>query len=279
MAGASMKDIKLRIRSVESTMQITKAMQLVASSKLRQARARMEASRDYLEVASRTMMEIAAHNSDARSIFAVKQEVKKRLYIVIAGDRGLAGSYNANVFKRIEAESGDVPYSVVTVGRKAKEYFARRSVQIVDSAEKAEGLSVSDCEPVARSVIKGFESGDYDEVVLVYTTFVNVLSQTPCMRTVLPVTPEEMPEHPGQMICEPGEAALLRRFMPQYIAGMIYSAVCDSFASEQAARRVAMDSATKNAGQMIEDLSLRYNRARQSSITQELTEIVAGAEH
>lgn len=274
-----MKDIKLRIRSVESTMQITKAMQLVASSKLRQARARMEASRDYLNVASRMVMDIAAHNSDNRSVFAIKRDVKRRLYVVVAGDRGLAGSYNANVFKRIEAEKGDIPYCVATVGRKAKEYFARRGIEIIAFAEKAEGLNVSDCEPLADAIIKGFEAEDFDEVVLVYTTFVTVLSQTPCMRKLLPVIPDNAPEHPGQMICEPGEAALLKRFLPQYLSGMIYSAVCDSFASEQAARRVAMDSATKNAGQMIEDLSLRYNRARQSSITQELTEIVAGAEH
>jgi len=279
MAGASMKDIKLRIRSVESTMQITKAMQLVASSKLRQARARMEASRDYLDVAGRMVNAIAAHNSDNRSIFAVSREVKRRCYVVVAGDRGLAGSYNANIFKRIEAEKGDIPYCVVTVGRKAKEYFARRNVDIIASVEKAEGLRVADCAPVAGAQMKGFEKGDFDEVVLVYTTFVTVLSQTPASRVLLPIIPEEKDEKPRQMICEPGEAALIKRFMPQYLSGMIYAAVCDSFASEQAARRVAMDSATKNAGQMIEDLSLRYNRARQSSITQELTEIVAGAEH
>lgn len=274
-----MKDIKLRIRSVESTMQITKAMQLVASSKLRQARLRMEASRDYLNVAGSVVMDIAAHNSDSRSVFSVVREVKKRLYVVVAGDRGLAGSYNANIFKLIEAEKGTVPFCVATVGKKAREYFSRRDVESVAFIEKAEGLSVADCEPLAKEIMKGFETGVYDEVVLVYTTFVSVLSQSPVTRTLLPLTPPEVPEHPGQMICEPGEAALLKRFMPQYLAGMIYSAVCDSFASEQAARRVAMDAATKNAGQMIEDLSLRYNRARQSSITQELTEIVAGAEH
>jgi len=279
MAGASMKDIKLRIRSVESTMQITKAMQLVASSKLRQARARMEASRDYLNIAGRVVMDIAAHNSGDRSVFAVKRDVKKRLYVVVAGDRGLAGSYNANIFKRIEMEKEDIPYCVATVGRKAKEYFERRGIENIAFAEKAEALGVKDCEPLAKVIMEGFEAGEFDEAVLVYTTFTSVLSQAPCTKQLLPVMPDEVPEQPRQMICEPGETALLRRFMPQYLSGMIYAAVCDSFASEQAARRVAMDSATKNAGQMIEDLSLRYNRARQSSITQELTEIVAGAEH
>lgn len=276
MAGASMKDIKTRIRSVESTMQITKAMQLVASSKLRQARMRMENSRDYFNVAKDVVMDIAAHRSDNPSPFAMARAVQKRCYVVVAGDRGLAGSYNANVFKAVEAHRGEVPYCVATVGRKAREYFMRRDVAIIASEDRAEGLSVEDCKPLAKALIQGFEKGDFDEVVLIYTHFVSVLTQEPRMERLLPVICETVRK--GQMICEPGEAALIRHFLPQYLSGMIYSAVCDAFASEQAARRVAMDSATKNAGQMIDDLSLRYNRARQGSITQELTEIVAGAE-
>ena len=275
-----MKDIKLRIRSVESTMQITKAMQLVASSKLRNARARMEASRPYMKVARRAVWDIAAHNTGAQSHYVIPREIKHRCYIVIAGDRGLAGSYNANMFKRIEWDSKDANCCVIPIGRKAKEHYTRRGVPIITEIEKVEGLDLSTCEALAQRMLDSYDSGEYDEVVLAYTSFVSVLTQKTKLKPLLPLDAHDAPERTGrQMLCEPDADALLKGFLPQYLAGLIYAAACDSFASEQAARRVAMDSATKNAGEMIEDLSLRYNRARQSSITQELTEIVAGAEH
>ncbi|MDO4865649.1 MAG: ATP synthase F1 subunit gamma [Clostridia bacterium] len=280
MAGASMKDIKLRIRSVESTMQITKAMQLVASSKLRNARARMEASRPYMKVARRAVWDIAAHNTGAQSHYVISREIKHRCYIVIAGDRGLAGSYNANMFKRIEWDSKDADCCVIPIGRKAKEYYTRRGVPIITEIEKVEGLDLSTCEALAQRMLDSYDSGEYDEVVLAYTSFVSVLTQKTKLKPLLPLDTRDAPEHTSkQMLCEPDADTLLKGFLPQYLGGLIYAAACDAFASEQAARRVAMDSATKNAGEMIEDLSLRYNRARQSSITQELTEIVAGAEH
>lgn len=280
MAGASMKDIKLRIRSVESTMQITKAMQLVASSKLRNARARMEASRPYMKVARTAVWDIALHNTGAQSHYVVPREIGNRCYIVIAGDRGLAGSYNANMFKRIEWDSRDASWCVIPIGRKAREFYARKGVPIIAEVEKVEGLSLESCVEIARHVMDGYDSGTYDEIVLAYTSFVSVLTQKTKLKPLLPLDAHDAPERTGrQMLCEPDADALLREFLPQYLAGLIYAAACDAFASEQAARRVAMDSATKNAGEMIEDLSLRYNRARQSSITQELTEIVAGAEH
>ena len=282
MAGASMKDIKLRIRSVESTMQITKAMQLVASSKLRGARARMEASRPYMKVARKALWDIALHNTGAQSDYVVPREVKHRCYIVIAGDRGLAGSYNANIFKRVEWDMRDAQCCVIPIGRKARDYYSRRDVDIVTEVEKVEGLTIETCQSIARQVMEAYDQGRYDEIVLAYTSFVSVLTQRTKLKPLLPLDTREAPEEERtnrQMICEPGADALLKQFLPEYMAGLIYSAACDAFASEQASRRVAMDSATKNAGEMIDDLSLRYNRARQSSITQELTEIVAGTEH
>lgn len=280
MAGASMKDIKLRIRSVESTMQITKAMQLVASSKLRGARARMEASKPYMKVARTAVWDIALHNTGAQSHYVIPRQISQRCYIVIAGDRGLAGSYNANMFKRIEWDSRDAACCVIPIGRKAIEYYAHSRMPIVTSVEKVEGLSLEACGNIARRILESYDAGEYDEIVLAYTSFVSVLLQKTKLKPLLPLDARDAPERTGkQMLCEPGADTLLKDFLPQYLAGLIYSAACDSFASEQAARRVAMDSATKNAGEMIEDLSLRYNRARQSSITQELTEIVAGAEH
>ena len=280
MAGASMKDIKLRIRSVESTMQITKAMQLVASSKLRGARRRMEDSRPYMKVARRAIWDVASHNTGASGDYVIPREIKHRCYIVIAGDRGLAGRYNANIFKRVEWDSKDANCCVIPIGRKAREYYARREVPIVTEIERVEGLSVETCCDIAREVMRGYDDGSYDEIVLAYTSFVSVLTQKTKLKPLLPLDTRDAPERTTrQMICEPDADTLLKQFLPDYLGGLIYAAACDAFASEQAARRVAMDSATKNAGDMIADLSLRYNRARQSSITQELTEIVAGAEH
>ncbi|MER2142699.1 MAG: ATP synthase F1 subunit gamma [Eubacteriales bacterium] len=280
MAGASMKDIKLRIRSVESTMQITKAMQLVASSKLRGARARMEASKPYMKVARTAVWDIALHNTGAESHYVIPREIRQRCYIVIAGDRGLAGSYNANMFKRIEWDSRDAACCVIPIGRKAIEYYSHGRMSIITSAEKVEGLTLEACGDIARRILESYDAGEYDEIVLAYTSFVSVLLQKTKLKPLLPLDVRDAPERTSrQMLCEPGADALLKDFLPQYLAGLIYSAACDSFASEQAARRVAMDSATKNASEMIENLSLRYNRARQSSITQELTEIVAGAEY
>ena len=280
MAGASMKDIKLRIRSVESTMQITKAMQLVASSKLRGARARMEASRPYMKVARRAIWDIALHNTGAESHYVIPREIRHRCYIVLAGDRGLAGSYNANMFKRIEWDSRDANCCVIPIGRKARDYYAHKDMPIITEVDKVEGLTLEACNEIAWRVLDAYDAGEYDEIVLAYTSFVSVLTQKTKLKPLLPLDTHDAPERTTrQMLCEPDADTLLKGFLPQYLAGLIYAAACDSFASEQAARRVAMDSATKNAGEMIEDLSLRYNRARQSSITQELTEIVAGAEH
>ena len=280
MAGASMKDIKLRIRSVESTMQITKAMQLVASSKLRGARARMEASKPYMKVARTAVWDIALHNTGAQSHYVIPRQISQRCYIVIAGDRGLAGSYNANMFKRIEWDSRDAACCVIPIGRKAIEYYSRGRMSVITSVDRVEGLTLQACGDIARRVLESYDNGEYDEIVLAYTSFVSVLLQKTKLKPLLPLDARDAPERTNrQMLCEPGADALLKEFLPQYLAGLIYSAACDSFASEQAARRVAMDSATKNAGEMIDDLTLRYNRARQGSITQEITEIVAGAEN
>ena len=199
--------------------------------------------------------------------------------MVVAGDRGLAGSYNANVFKLIRSELSETDFCVLSIGRKAREYFAYQGAEILDfGAEKAEGLAMEACRRMADGLIARFDAGEIDEVDLVYTRFVSVLNQQAQSQRLLPVSLEARKSSARQMIFEPGPEALIRRAMPDYLAGMIYAAVCDSVASEQAARRVAMDAASKNASEMIDDLNLRYNRARQASITQELTEIVAGAE-
>lgn len=279
MAGASMKDIKLRIRSVENTRQITKAMQLVASSKLRGARSRMEDSRPYLVSSQRTIGEIAAHSAGVQSPWLSEREVRRRCVVVIAGDRGMAGSYNASVFKAVQPLLDGVQACVMPVGRKARERFAHETVEMLEcGVDRVDGATPEAFEPAARELMRAFAAMECDEVLLAYTTFVSVLTQKPVVKRLLPIEAEPAQKTTRQMIFEPGVDVLLKQFLPQYLAGVLYAAACDSSVSEQAARRVAMDSATRNADEMLDSLNLRYNRARQTSITQEITEIVAGAE-
>ena len=281
MAGASMKDIKLRIKSVESTMQITKAMQLVATSKLRRAKERMENSKPYTRIAQDAIAHAVASCEDTTVPFVTPREVKRRCYVVIAGDRGLAGGYNANVFKAVAAHTDGVGYCVLPMGRKAAERFARLGVEsLLEESMRVEGVSVGDSYKLAQKLIDGYQSGQFDEVWLAYTSFQSMMSQEVRIDQLLPIEkPEEEPERiPVDTVYELSAAETLEAVMPDFLAGRLYSALCDSFASEVSARRTAMDSATKNAGEMIADLTLKFNRARQGAITQEITEIVAGAE-
>ena len=284
MAGASMKDIKLRIKSVESTMQITKAMELVASSKLRRAKERQERSRPYFTELREAMNQIESTTLDFSSPYQVKREIKKQCLIVIAGDRGLAGGYNSNIFKAVsEMTQGGKPTCILPIGKRAVEFFTRKGYEIVTTefAEAAD-VSISDCFTISNLVTKGYLSGQFDEVSIVYTQFVSMLTQTPVKENLLPLQAQEKKKEPGTrqlVLYEPSPDAVYDAIVPNYLAGMIYGSMCESVASELGARRTAMDAASKNAAEMIDDLSLRYNRARQGAITQEITEIVAGAEH
>ena len=281
--AANMKAVKLRIKSVENTMQITKAMELVASSKLRRAKERSDNCRPYFEELYDTLKTIATGNTDFSSIYAKASEGSKVCYVVIAGDRGLAGGYNNNLFKCFEADAAGKEYTVLPIGKKAVEYFKRRKADIL-SEEFAEiaSISVGDCFEVARLICDEFKTGEYSTVGLVYTEFVSMLSQEPHFVPVLPLselTDEEETEPVRNLILyEPESTEVFNAIVPEYMAGVVFGAVCDSVASEQAARRTAMESATSNAEEMIGTLNLQYNRARQASITQEITEIVGGAE-
>ncbi len=284
MAGASMKDIKLRIKSVESTMQITKAMELVASSKLRRAKERQERLRPYFTGLRETMSEIESATLDFSSPYQKQREVNKRCLIVIAGDRGLAGGYNSNIFKAVSEMTQDgTPTCILPIGKRAVEFFTRKGYEIVTTefAEAAD-VSIPDCFTISNLVAKGYLSGQFDEVSIVYTQFVSMLTQTPASDKLLPLQAQEtekQPEVRQLVLYEPDPIAVYDAIVPNYLAGMIYGSMCESIASELGARRTAMDAASKNAAEMIDDLSLRYNRARQGAITQEITEIVAGAEH
>ena len=284
--ASNMKAVKLRIRSVQSTMQITKAMELVASSKLRKAKERAETARPYFTELHDTLRDIANGNTDFTSIYTKSSENDKVCYVVIGGDRGLAGGYNANLVRMLSQRTKGTEYVTLPIGKKPVEYFRRQGVPILTGqfAEIAH-VSVSDCFTMANLLCAEFRKGSFGHVSLCYTTFISMLSQRPDIFSVLPLadlSTREDPENIDQIreliLYEPSAAEVFDDIVPEYLAGLIYGAVCESVASELAARRMAMDSATKNAQEMIDTLQLHYNRARQASITQEITEIVAGAE-
>ncbi len=281
MAGANMKDVRLRIKSVESTRQITKAMELVASSKLRRARANLEKARPYFDQVYTTMSSIIEANKDFSSPFLNnRKSTKKICYIIIAGDRGLAGGYNANVLKFALQSIGDKNSVVVPIGKKATEFFKKRNFDTLLPEETVvEEFGLSDCFELSKTVCEGFRKGKFDEIRLIYTSFVSMLSQQPNERKLLPLTLDrEKPAGVSTLtIYDPNAEDVFNIITPQFIAGEIYGALCESFASEQGARRSAMENATDNADEMLTSLGLLYNRARQSAITQEITEIVAGA--
>ena len=282
MAG-SMKDIKLRIKSVESTMQITKAMELVASSKMRRAKERVEHSRPYFETLYESLTKIAAADPRARNPYLRRDDIKRTLLVVIAGDRGLAGGYNANVFKQADAAEG--PVTVLPIGKRSAEYFAHHGAGLfTPEVLMAADVSVSECFTLSHQITEGFLKGEYDAVKLCYTRFDSMMTQTASTMEVLPLTIEpteaqKAEARRSQILYKPSCEEVFGAIIPEYVAGVLYGAVCESVASELAARRTAMDAATKNAGEMIEHLNLYYNRARQAAITQEITEIVAGAEN
>ena len=278
-----MKDIKLRIKSVESTMQITKAMELVASSKMRRAKERVEHSRPYFETLYESLTKIAAADPRARNPYLRRDDIKRTLLVVIAGDRGLAGGYNANVFKQADAAEG--PVTVLPIGKRSAEYFAHHGAGLfTPEVLMAADVSVSECFTLSHQITEGFLKGEYDAVKLCYTRFDSMMTQTATTLEVLPLTiePTEVQKaeaRRSQILYKPSCEEVFGAIIPEYVAGVLYGAVCESVASELAARRTAMDAATKNAGEMIEHLNLYYNRARQAAITQEITEIVAGAEN
>ncbi|MCD7812880.1 MAG: ATP synthase F1 subunit gamma [Lachnospiraceae bacterium] len=303
--AANMKAVKLRIKSVQSTMQITKAMELVASSKLRRAKERSDQCRPYFRELHQTLVDIAEGNTDFSSAYAKPSSNERCCYVVIAGDRGLAGGYNSNLFKKLEAAAGDNrDYVVLPIGKKAVEYFQRKKIEILtEEFATVANISVADCFEIARLLCREYREGRFGHIELCYTEFVSMLSQRPEVYPMLPLTDLEsvssdasgadVSDGAGQdagsgngqkksvhdlILYEPDSSEVFDAIVPEYLGGFIYGGICDAVASELAARRNAMEAATSNAEEMIEKLNLSYNRARQSSITTEITEIVAGAE-
>ena len=278
MAGAGMNDIKSRIKSVNGTMQITKAMELVATSKLRRAKAMAERSRPFRRVLDEAISSILSSNTTESISWVSPSKASRTLFVVIAGDRGLAGGYNANVFRLTESLSFEGERVYLPIGKKAVEFCRHRNKEILTTAyEEVSDISVGDTFELARLISEGYLGGQYDRVELIYTEFVSMLTQSPKSKTLLPLTCESSQES-CDPITEGNVEELLDRIVPQYIGGVLYAAVCEALASESGSRRTAMNAANKNAEEMIDSLMLKYNRARQAIITQEITEIVSGAE-
>ena len=281
MAGVSTKEIKNRIRSMESTKQITKAMEMVAASKLRKAQNQVLESRPYFQTLYATLGNIVSTNRDFSSPYLVEQSCEKVLYVVIAGDRGLAGGYNSNVLKTVLSQLDGKETAVLPIGKKAVDYFQAHGIESLTQAyNQAEDISVADCFTISKDLCKRYLKGEFGRIFVVYTDFVSVLSQVPQTLQLLPLLRREdvQPLSESDIVYEPDCESVFAAIIPEYLGGVLYGALCESRASEQAARRTAMDAATSNADEMIASLSLQFNRARQAAITQEITEIVAGSQ-
>lgn len=280
---ASMRDIKRRRVSIQNTEQITKAMKLVSTVKLQKSRTKAENSKPYFNMMYQTVSSLLARSGNIEHRYLKAGDSRKIAVIAITSNRGLAGGYNNNIIRMV---MGDERFPsdrtvIYSIGNKGKDGFARKGYEIAgDYPEVIEEPVYQDASDITKVVLDSFEKGEIGEIYLAYTTFKNTVSQVPTLLKLLPVEAGE--ERQGErketlMNYEPNEDLVLDQLVPKYMSSMIYGALLESVASENGARMTAMDSATSNAEEMIEELSLQYNRARQGSITQELTEIIAGA--
>lgn len=278
-----MREIKRQIRSIQNTRQITKAMEMVAAAKLKKAQSAAEASRPYADKIREMVLDIAAGTTGIKHPMLETRPVKKTGYLVMTTDRGLAGGFNANLLRKTmqvirERHQSSDEYVLLVVGRKGRDYFRRRNLPIL---EEITGLSDSptftDIRPITQAAVQNYENGSFDELYLIYNRFVNAITQTPVEKKLLPLDDVKGNGQKAQYEYEPSAEGVLEVLLPKYAETLIYSAMLESKASEFGAKMTAMGSATKNASKMISSLTLQYNRARQAAITQEITEIVAGA--
>jgi F-type H+-transporting ATPase subunit gamma len=278
------KEIKRRIKSVQNTRQITKAMKMVAAAKLRRAQERAESSRPYSEKIKDVISSIASGTKDFSHPMLEDRPVKKTGYLVITSDRGLAGGYNANVLRLVQStikakHSSTDEYMIFVIGKKGRDFFKKRNQPIV---EEVTGLSdnptLTEIKDISSKAIQLFGAQAFDELILFYNRFDSAIQQTPIEKKLLPLQSEEVLSGPKMSYeYEPSSEEVLEELLPKYAETLIYSALLDAKASEFGARMTAMGSATDNASEMIDSLTLQFNRARQAAITQEIAEIVAGA--
>ncbi|MEZ3424338.1 MAG: ATP synthase F1 subunit gamma [Lachnospiraceae bacterium] len=288
---ASMRDIKRRKESVQSTGQITKAMKLVSSVKLQKAKVGAEVSKPYFDTMYETVADMIAKSAQMSHPFLQKSQSEKKAVITITSNRGLAGGYNSNIVKLVSKDErfNKDDTVIYAVGTKGRDSLSRQGYDIAgDYSEAINEPLYSDAMEIGKELLSKFTSGEIGEIYLAYTIFKNTVVQIPTMIKLLPIDAEDIvseqeeePESPLDKITlmnyEPEPEEALDAIIPKYVNSLIYGGLVESHASENGARMQAMDSATSNAEDMISDLSLKYNRARQASITQELTEIIAGA--
>lgn len=280
---ASMRSIKRRKGSIESTQQITKAMKLVSTVKLQRAKGRAEKSKSYFECMYATVKSVLAKSGNINHPYLQAGDSTKKAVIVITSNRGLAGGYNSNVIKLItKGDFSKADTALYTVGIKGKDYFSHHGYEVVkDYSDLIEEPAYADAMRISEDLLKAFSDGEVGEIYLAYTAFKNTVSHVPTLLKLLPVDTdglEDADEDKALMNFEQDEEEALNLLIPKYVTSLIYGSMVEAVASENGARMQAMDSATSNAEEMIDDLELKYNRARQGAITQELTEIIAGAE-
>lgn len=288
---ASMRDIKRRKTSIQGTQQITKAMKLVSTVKLQRARANAERSKLYFECMYETVNSILSRVGHIDHRYLQPGESKRKAVVVITSNRGLAGGYNSNVIKLITRHETwqKEDFDIYSLGNKGRDAFVRHGYTVRENLpEVIEEPIYADAMQLSRRLLESFEKGEIGEIYLAYTSFKNTVVHEPKLLKLLPVDTETMQEDGTEnensgkaeaiMNFEPEDVEALDMIIPKYITSLIYGAMMEAVASENGARMQAMDSATSNAEEMISDLTLKYNRARQGSITQELTEIIAGAE-
>lgn len=286
---ASLKEVKERIKSVSSTQQITKAMKMVAAAKLRRAQDRTVQLRPYSEKLSALLANVSSGNTDAGfDTYAVEREVKKVLIVPVTSDRGLCGAFNTNVFKAVRAmmQANDLNESnvdVLPIGKKSYDFFRKKGFTVIDNYYEVFGdLTFDNVREAAEFAMEGFVNEDYDKVVLVYNEFKNVATQIVRTEQFLPI--QEIAPEAGEVsnntdyIYEPSKAYIIEELIPKSLKIQFYKAVLESNASEHGARMTAMSKATDNAGDLLKELKLTYNRTRQAAITKEILEIVGGAE-
>jgi F-type H+-transporting ATPase subunit gamma len=285
MAGAGAREIKRKIRSVNSTRQITKAMELVSTAKLKRAKDRVDITRPYFETVMRTVQDIMQNEKSLKHDYLNVREVQKTLYIVVSADRGLCGGYNINVLKTTGADmiSPDKS-SVITIGKRARDFFNKEDVESLgEYVYISEKPTFADAQDIARKALKLFSDEAVDEIKLVYTRLISTIAQEPAILKLLPIEVPEGEENTTDDLqefvsYEPSAETVLSYVIPKYMESTLFGALVESSAAEQAARRIAMENASDNADDMIATLSLTYNQARQAAITQEISEIVGGAE-
>ena len=280
---ASLRDIKNRITSTKKTSQITRAMQMVSASKLNRAEMNAKAFVPYVAKIQDVVASIAAGSNDASHPMMTTRPVKKTAYLVITSDRGLVGGYNSNILRTVsnkirERHTSNDEFVILSIGRKGRDFFAKQGMTILESAiALPDHPSFADIKEITRKAVGMFSEGAYDEVYMYYNHFVSAIQQEVTETKVLPLTDIKPTGATSSYEFDPSAEAILEVLLPQYAESLIFGAVLDGKASEHAASMTAMKSATDNASELIDGLTLSYNRARQAAITQEITEIVGGA--